>query len=514
MGTRNMVGDTLDKAFKDIKYQGFEKIAPASLLLNDFDMHVGNIGVIRIKDSEELPELVRIDFAGSLLKLSNKIAPNSHLNNMPLLGPTNHYREFPRFLKNNHPFADSLLAASKFDINSTIDKSFQEISKYYSDTALLGWAKKSMPAKFDYSRIKELDVNIIKEAFKEIMNNRQESLQEYGLQIKLGLLIQEKDKSFQVNKDGLKKLIEEYPKYFEKIILKPDALKLRMKVSFIDNLLNKKAIQGILFKEIKEAYKVTVKEKKARDKIKSIPHSSLKVNINQEIAQKPQPKAQQSKVEQVNTQEKPSNIKTIVPIKWQAAVVKVDNTIIRSVFVKSLNIRIKEINVITPIYANNIYIAKYRKIDFPLALDPSLNNIDLVFAVKEVSGKNINAKNAKYFSAHYKQGTLVSMSYPEPLKFVSTDKDAIGYCTGDDGKIYTVPVTLGTFNEMTKQIQENKKLEQKNTKNQLQSLVQKSHIITDKLKSLTTTSNKQASSVLLLAKKNSKINLSFKPDLY
>jgi len=468
IGTRNMLFGTLEKAFKKLKYQGFEKVAPPSLLLNDFDMHVGNIGVLRENKPEELPELVRIDFAGSLLKLSNKIKPHSFLRHLPLRGPTNHYREFPSSLKNNHKFANSILAAAKVDINATIDESFKEMSKYYSDEALLGWAKKSMPAKFNYTHIKTLDVDIIKDAFKEVMQNRQESLQEYGLQIKLGLLIQEKDKKFQVNKPALKKLIEEHPKYFKKIILQPDILKLRKKVSFIDNLRYKKSILGILVKEIKNTYGIVIKEKKAKDKIKSTLHSPLEKNKIKDTSRETYKKQQQ------HSNMKPSTGETVMPIKWEQNPVIVGNKIVRSTIIKDLNLTLKETTVKTPIRANNVYVSSYRKIDLPLVLEASQNDIDLSFAVKQVNGKNINVKDAKYFTAHYKQGKLMSMTYPKPLKFASKDKDTIGYITGENGKIYTVPVTQNIFNKMTKQIEKNQEL--------AQTLDQKSKIIGDKLK--------------------------------
>lgn len=468
VGTRNMLFGTLTTAFKKLNYQGFKEVAPASLLLNDFDMHVGNIGVIRTKDSKD-PQLVRIDFAGSLLKLSNKIKPHSFLRHLPLQGPTNHYREFPSSLKNNHEFANSILAASKIDINSTIDKSFKEMSKYYSAKALLGWAKKSMPAKFNYAHIKTLDVDIIKDAFKEVMQNRQESLQEYGLQIKLGLLIQEKDGKFQVNKPELKELIKEYPKYFKKIILQPDILKLRKKVSFIDNLLYKKSILGILGKEITDTYGVVIKEKKANDKIKSTPHSSLEKNKIKDTS------PETSQRQQSPSDKEPSTGETVLPIKWeQTPVIKGSPVVIRSTIIKGLNLTLKETTVKPPIHANSVYVSSYRKIEFPLALAASQNDIDLSFAVKEVNGKNMNVKDAKYFTVHYKKGKLMSMSYPEPLEFVSKDSEAIGYVTSADGKIYTVPVTRDAFDKMTKQIKQNQELEQ--------TLAQQSKIIGDELK--------------------------------
>ncbi|MCC8461589.1 MAG: hypothetical protein LN545_06385 [Candidatus Megaira endosymbiont of Carteria cerasiformis] len=90
MGSRKVLG----KAFEELNYQGFEQVAPTSLLIGDFDMHTGNIGVIRPKDGSD-PKLVRIDFGGAFTKLSDNVHPHSHSRHIVGLGPTNHFREFP-----------------------------------------------------------------------------------------------------------------------------------------------------------------------------------------------------------------------------------------------------------------------------------------------------------------------------------------------------------------------------------------------------------------------------------
>jgi len=146
MGTRNTINRTLDKAFEQGGYTGFEQIAPTSLLISDFDMHTGNIGVVRDKDGKK-PKLVRIDFGGAFRNLDDddgSIHPHSRQRHPGLAGkaakvltlglskvmglesgkPTNHFREFSRKHKLTPEFAASCVNNGSIDLSDTIDKSF------------------------------------------------------------------------------------------------------------------------------------------------------------------------------------------------------------------------------------------------------------------------------------------------------------------------------------------------------------------------------------------------------
>ncbi|WP_375327345.1 hypothetical protein [Candidatus Tisiphia endosymbiont of Nemotelus uliginosus] len=168
MGTREWWSKTLTNAFKERNYQGFEQIAPVSLLINDFDFHTGNIGVI--EDPKETdPRLVRIDFAESFNNLEEAIHPHSRSKHLPLWGPTNHYLEFPNYLKNNDLFADSVLKTAKIDLSSAIPPMFQELARYYTQEALAQWAQKVMPSKFGKVPITQITIQDIQTRFTEIM---------------------------------------------------------------------------------------------------------------------------------------------------------------------------------------------------------------------------------------------------------------------------------------------------------------------------------------------------------
>ncbi|WP_341757118.1 MULTISPECIES: Sca4 family protein [unclassified Candidatus Tisiphia] len=268
MGTRELLSSTLTKAFKELHYSDFDKIAPTSLLIGDFDIHTGNIGVIRDSDNSTIPpKLVRLDFAGSFDQLEDEIYPNSWSRHLPLLGPTNHFREFPSTLKYNDLFVKGLLDTAQVDLNNTIDNSFTELSKYYSDKALANWAKMAMSQKFKDIAPEHIKIADVKYALKETMQKRQQSLKEYGLQIKLGLLVTRG----KINKPELKKLIHEHFDYFSNIIEQSKKLKFRKntKGEYIKYILGNRTREVLLIKEITQTIRDAVKQEKQALSIKA-----------------------------------------------------------------------------------------------------------------------------------------------------------------------------------------------------------------------------------------------------
>lgn len=225
MGTR----DALQEIFEKQKYTGFEQIAPTSLLIGDFDVHTGNIGVIR--EEGQAPRLVRIDFGAAFTKLENEVHPNSNRRHLPLpgQGPTNHFREFPQSLKLNDQFVEGLFKTANSDIGKVVDESFAEMQKYYQAAVIAEWAKKAMPEKFKDKD--NITIDEVKNEFKEVMKARQASLKEYGIQIKLGLLIEKgPDNKYQF-KEGKQeeflKLVADNQQYFSDVVYNKKEFKFR-----------------------------------------------------------------------------------------------------------------------------------------------------------------------------------------------------------------------------------------------------------------------------------------------
>ncbi|MFK7974403.1 MAG: Sca4 family protein [Rickettsiaceae bacterium] len=97
-------------------------------------------------------------------------------------------------------------------------------------------------------------------------------------------------------------------------------------------------------------------------------------------------------------------------------------------------------------------VKSYRQIDFRKELENGAGPLHLSMAVKDENGKNIAAKDAVYFTAHYDDnGKLTEVSSPIPVKFMGTGPDAIGYIERN-GKVYTLPVTQGKYQEMMQEL--------------------------------------------------------------
>ena len=102
-------------------------------------------------------------------------------------------------------------------------------------------------------------------------------------------------------------------------------------------------------------------------------------------------------------------------------------------------------------------IANYRNLDLPVQAKGGPMHMSL--AVKDLQGKNISDKDAVYLTAHYdKEGKLVEMTMPIPVYFTVTDKDS-PVCIKRKGKIYTLPVNRGKYEEMIRAIEVNKGIE-------------------------------------------------------
>ena len=218
MGTRELFSKTYTKAFKDLKYQDFDKTAPLSLLMQDDDLHPGNNYIIQ--EPGKNPRLFRIDFGCAFNNLSNDINPNTYSRNIPGRGPTNHFREFPKHLKLTPEFVEGLNRAADpklMDMDKYVEESFAEMQKYYNDKAIGKWAQKAMPSL--YKDKLNIDIDDVKADFKTIMQNRQKSLKEYSMQIELGHLIGKTPSgNYQVkNQARLNQLILDNPDYFNDI---------------------------------------------------------------------------------------------------------------------------------------------------------------------------------------------------------------------------------------------------------------------------------------------------------
>lgn len=103
-------------------------------------------------------------------------------------------------------------------------------------------------------------------------------------------------------------------------------------------------------------------------------------------------------------------------------------------------------------------VSGYRSVNFPKKTDTGTGPVHFSMALKDENGQSMPKKDAVYFTAHYDdKGKLVEVSSPVPVKFMGTGKDAIGYIE-KNGKIFTLPVTKGKYDEMVQEVADNKGL--------------------------------------------------------
>ncbi|MCC8369375.1 MAG: Sca4 family spreading effector, partial [Rickettsia endosymbiont of Oxypoda opaca] len=107
-----------------------------------------------------------------------------------------------------------------------------------------------------------------------------------------------------------------------------------------------------------------------------------------------------------------------------------------------------------------VKVNSYRTIDFPVKLNGASGNMHLSIVALDENGNRPPIDKAVYFTAHYEEGPngkplLKEVSSPMPIKFIGEGKDAIGYVE-HGGKIYTMPVTRGKYEEMMQEVALNK----------------------------------------------------------
>ena len=108
-------------------------------------------------------------------------------------------------------------------------------------------------------------------------------------------------------------------------------------------------------------------------------------------------------------------------------------------------------------------INSYRTIDFPVKLDEKASGtMHLSLVARDKDGNAPPVDKAVYFTAHYEASPppdgipkLKEVSSPQPLKFLGTGDDAVGYVE-HGGEIYTLPVTKGNYEAMMREVAINK----------------------------------------------------------
>lgn len=205
------------------KFENFEAVTAASALTGDFDVHLGNYGVITTADGSK--KLVKIDHGAGLERLEDDIHIHSHTRHPLGMGPTNHIREYPRDLKITLAMANELerqsSPESQAKIAAAINTTMKEISQHYGLQPILQFAKHigmKINPEDKRAQNKILLVDDMRTFLTHKMAARQASQKELAVEIKLSLAIK-KDKGkfhFDASEVDIKKLMLENPLYFLK----------------------------------------------------------------------------------------------------------------------------------------------------------------------------------------------------------------------------------------------------------------------------------------------------------
>ncbi len=205
--------DIFRQGLKDNNYTGFPEVMATSLLIGDFDVHWGNIGAVREKDQD--PKLVRIDFGAAFDSLKGKVNPHSISEHLPGFGPTNHFREFPREMKLDDDFIKELERVASLDIADTISKSLEEIESFYSPEAMKQFGERLGVTFKDDDDISAT----IKSNLTAIIEERQTSLKNFATELKIDLCISKDAKTDEwiLDNEKFENIVKENPKYFEEV---------------------------------------------------------------------------------------------------------------------------------------------------------------------------------------------------------------------------------------------------------------------------------------------------------
>ena len=198
------------KGLKQNDYSGFPEVMATSLLIGDFDVHWGNIGVISDK------KLVRLDFGAAFDHLKDEINPHSISEHLPGLGPTNHFRDFPRTMKLNENFIAELERVSKENLDQVIDNSFKELEKFYSPETIKDFGKR---LGVQFEKDDRYIANTVKNRLKERMKERQVSLKNFATELKTDLCItkDETTREWKLDQSKFENVVKDNPKYFQEV---------------------------------------------------------------------------------------------------------------------------------------------------------------------------------------------------------------------------------------------------------------------------------------------------------
>lgn len=121
-------------------YTSWTQVIAMSLLLGDFDVHIGNMGIV--DNGGFAAAVVRIDMGWAFYDWNKDIHPHSESKHLPGVGPTNHYLDFPKEMRLTSAFVNALwkLGTHMFDPGNIMNI-FNNVILNYAPTGLDNWVQ-------------------------------------------------------------------------------------------------------------------------------------------------------------------------------------------------------------------------------------------------------------------------------------------------------------------------------------------------------------------------------------
>lgn len=231
-------------------YLNFGQVTATSLLVNNIDMNIGNLGVILNEDGRK--KLAIVDYGAAFRSMTPKINPHSftkyissHMFNHE---GWNNFLFYPESLKLTPEFVSELDKVSKTDLGQVVSDAFGEIKVFYGIRPIIDFAVRAgFSLQLEEAALRDLENNpalanqkieLIKAACMNSLELRRSDLSRFSAQIKLDLCVKVGTSSKKASLDGsfvdkngreltFNDVIFDHFDYFKEIILGTEKLKFR-----------------------------------------------------------------------------------------------------------------------------------------------------------------------------------------------------------------------------------------------------------------------------------------------
>ncbi len=195
-------------------YLNFGEIAATSLLINNTDINLGNVGItITENDSKKLAV---IDYGAAFRNMTAKINPHSfskYISSHTLNREGwNNFLYYPESIKITSEFVSQLDKVSQFDLTPTLNSAFDQIKAFYGIRPIVEFAvragfcmqpsESSLHMLENNAALAEQKIHQIKTAALNALKQRQYDLSRFSAQIKSDMCVQENESSKKHDLDG------------------------------------------------------------------------------------------------------------------------------------------------------------------------------------------------------------------------------------------------------------------------------------------------------------------------